>query len=48
MVEERLGMAPKPVVEEAQVVQVGEGGKAPESEIEKQLEELEKRVNPGS
>lgn len=49
--EERLGMGEKKVEAEAEVVQVGEGG-APAaqepSEIEKQLEELEKRVNPGT
>jgi phage shock protein A len=51
--EAKLGMGGPTVVEEtAQTVMVGEGGTppapGPESEVERQLEDLEKRVNPGS
>lgn len=47
--EAKLGMGGPTVTEAAeQTVSVGEGGAAPESEIEKQLSDLEKRVNPNS
>lgn len=50
--EARLGLGKAPEVAEDQVVKVGEGGSPTEelsaSEIDRQLEELEKRVNPGS
>lgn len=50
--EARLGLGKAPAAAEEQVVKVGEGGNPNEdaaaSEIDRQLEELEKRVNPGS
>ncbi|MFQ3587943.1 MAG: PspA/IM30 family protein [Fimbriimonadaceae bacterium] len=50
--EARLGLGKTPASAEEQVVKVGEGGNPNEdvaaSEIDRQLEELEKRVNPGS
>lgn len=49
--EARLGMGAPAATEAPQTVSVGDGGApvaAAESEIEKQLEELEKRVNPNS
>jgi hypothetical protein len=58
--EEKLGMREPAKAEEEQTQEVAIGGEAPPagetteapespaSEVEKQLEELEKRVNPGS
>lgn len=46
--EEKLGMAAAPAETATETVSVGEGGTPELSDIDKQLEDLEKRVNPNS